>query len=106
MIVRVVKKFRSILSAHQKIRIAQLIILMVIGGILETVSVSMILPFMNMIMSPDKIINNFYIHKICIYLNIYDTKVFLVFMALALALLYFFKIEFICSIMVCVNDSS
>ncbi len=91
MIVRVVKKFRSILSAHQKIRIAQLIILMVIGGILETVSVSMILPFMNMIMSPDKIINNFYIHKICIYLNIYDTKVFLVFMALALALLYFFK---------------
>ena len=91
MIVRVVKKFRSILSAHQKIRIAQLIILMVIGGILETVSVSMILPFMNMIMSPDKIINNFYIHKICIYLNIYDTKVFLVFMALSLALLYFFK---------------
>ena len=45
-LVRVVKKFKTILSADQKRKIVFLVILMIIGGFLEMASVSLILPFM------------------------------------------------------------
>lgn len=48
-IVRIIKKFGLILTERQKIRIFQLMVLMVIGGMLEMCSVSLILPFMNRI---------------------------------------------------------
>lgn len=90
-IFRVIKKFSLILSIHQKHRIVQLSILMFIGGILETLSVSLIYPFMNMIMSPDEMMQKSYIVKICSIFNIQSYRVFLVLLAVAIAVIYVLK---------------
>lgn len=90
-IVRVLKKFNLILSEHQKHRIIQLAILMLIGGILETLSVSLIYPFMNMIMSPDEMMQKWYIVKICAIFNIESYRVLLVLLAITIAITYIFK---------------
>ena len=50
-LLQVIKKFSLILSRHQKLRIAELAILMTIGGFLEMCSVSLVLPFMEAAMS-------------------------------------------------------
>ena len=57
-LVRVVKKFKTILSADQKRKIVFLVILMIIGGFLEMASVSLILPFMNIVMNPEEYMKN------------------------------------------------
>ena len=41
-IIRVLKKYRMIMSRGQKLRIGLIILMMLIGGVLETLSVSLI----------------------------------------------------------------
>lgn len=88
---RVVKKFNIILSQHQKLRIFELAVLMVIGGILETLSVSLILPFMDVVMNPEETMNKPYIKWFCDFLGMDSPKTFLVVLSIALAVLYLFK---------------
>lgn len=90
-IFRVIKKFSLILSEYQKRRIVQLAILMLIGGILETFSVSLIYPFMNMIMSPDEMMQKWYIVKVCDLFSIDSYRVFLVLFAVVIAATYILK---------------
>ncbi len=90
-VIKIIKKFKSILSSHQKLRIFQLAILMIIGGLLETCSVSLMLPFMDVVMNPDKIMAKWYVKKICEVLNLHSTKDFIVFLAVILAILYIVK---------------
>ncbi len=94
-VIRIIKKFKLILSAHQKKRIIQLAFLMIIGGILETCSVSLVLPFMNAVMNPEKIMNQLYIKWICNLLNLHSSRAFLVTMAVLLAILYLLKNVFL-----------
>ena len=88
---RILKKFNLILSQHQKLRIAELIILMIIGGILETASVSLILPFMEVVTDPEKTMNKSYVQWICDVLGIESYRTFLVLLALLLAFVFLFK---------------
>lgn len=90
-IIRVLKKFNLILSGHQKLRIFELVILMVIGGILETCSVSLILPFMNIVLNPNETMENKYVSIICNWLGIESSRTFLVFLAVILAAIYLLK---------------
>lgn len=90
-LIRVLKKFRKVLSHHQKVRMVELGVLMVIGGFMEMFSVSLILPFVNAVMSPDEIMKNHYVQMICGILGIESHRTFLVFMALVMAVLYVFK---------------
>ena len=90
-VIRVVKKFNMILSQHQKFRIFQLVILMIIGGILETLSVSLILPFMDVVMNPEQTMSKPYVQWICDLFGIQIPKTFLVLLSLVLALIYLFK---------------
>lgn len=90
-IIKIIKKFKSILSSHQKFRIFQLAILMIIGGLLETCSVSLMLPFMDVVMNPDKVMAKWYVKKICVVLNLHSAKDFIVFLAVILAVLYIIK---------------
>ena len=91
LLIRVIKKLSQILTNHQKIRIVQLVFLMLIGGILETLPVSLIYPFMNMVMSPDEMMDKWYIVKLCELFHIESYRVFLIFMAVVMALLYIVK---------------
>ena len=86
-LVRVVKKFKTILSADQKRKIVFLVILMIIGGFLEMASVSLILPVMN----PEEYMKNDAVVAACNALHIESSGTFLVILALILAFLYLAK---------------
>lgn len=88
---RVINKFNCILSKHQKFRIAELSILMIIGGFLELFSVSLVLPFMTAVMNPEEIMAKWYIIKICNWFDIESSTTLLVLIALVLAVLYILK---------------
>lgn len=89
--IRVLKKFNTILSKHQKTRVAQLVILMVFGGLLEMMSVSLILPFMDMVTNPEEAMEKSYVKWFCNLFGIKSSTTFLVILALVLACIYIFK---------------
>ena len=91
LIIRVTKKFRTILSAHQKLRIAELAVLMVIGGLLETLSVSLVLPFMNAVLEPEAAMEKWYSKLICDLFRLQSPRTFLIVVAILLAGVYIFK---------------
>lgn len=90
-LLRIVKKFRMILSSHQKMRIFELTVLMVIGGLLETCSVSLMLPFMEAVMSPVEVMQKPYVQWFCNLLGLQIPQTFLAATAIALAALFLFK---------------
>lgn len=79
------------MSAHQKMRIAELAVLMVIGGIIESFSVSMMLPFMEIAMNPEETMNNKYVVALCEFFGIDSSRTFLIFLTIVLAVLYVLK---------------
>lgn len=90
-VIRVIKKFGSMLSRHQKLRIFEISFLMVLGGFLEMCSVSLIVPFMNAIMNPDELMKNKYVMLICNILEISSSNTFLFVLAVFLAAMYVIK---------------
>lgn len=90
-VTRVLKKYRAVLSKHQKIRVVELGILMLLGGILETCSVSLVLPFIDAVMNPGALMEKQYAKGICNMLNIHDSRIFLMLMAALLAAVYILK---------------
>ncbi len=94
-ILRVMKKFNMILSKHQKFRIFELVIMMIVGGVLETCSVSLILPFMNVVMEPEETMQNNLVRSLCDFLGIESSRAFLVLLAIVLAGVFFLKNVFL-----------
>ncbi len=90
-IIRIIKKFKRILSNHQKFRIFELLIMMIIGGFMEMLSVSMMIPLMQAIVSPEKIMEAGYVQWIIKILGIESYQKFLVFISLLVAFLYIVK---------------
>lgn len=90
-LLNILKKFRLILSHHQKFRIIQLLILMIIGGLLETFSISLIVPFMEVITNPEKMMGKWYIRNFCSLFHIQSSTIFILVVALLLVLLYILK---------------
>ena len=90
-ILRIIKKFRLILSTHQKLRIFELLLLMIIGGLLETFSISLIVPFMEVVTNPEKMMGKWYIHSFCSFFNIQSSSTFIITVALSMVLLYILK---------------
>lgn len=88
---RIVKKFGKILTGHQKLRIFELGVLMVIGGFFETCSVALILPFMNAVMNSAETMDQRYVQFICDIFGLDSAESFLAFMGVVLAVLYIFK---------------
>ena len=89
------KKFGGILSKHQKLRIVELVILMIIGGVMETFSVALIMPFMNVVMEPEKTMENSLVQFVCEALGIDSPRGFLVLLAIVLAVLFLLKNVFL-----------
>ena len=90
-VVRILKKFRIILSRHQKVRIVQLGFLMLLGGLIETCSVSLMMPFMNIVMNPEMLTTNKFLVQLSSFFNLHNKKTIIVSMAVAIALIYIFK---------------
>jgi len=90
-VIRIIKKFTSVLSKHQKKGIVQLIIIMILGGLLEMFSVSIILPFMECMMNPKKLMNNKFVSNFCSALNISSSNTLLLIISIGLAVIYLVK---------------
>ena len=60
----IIRKMRYILDRKQKIHICFLGVLIFIGGLLETVSVSAVLPIVYVIISPEQAQENKYIRMV------------------------------------------
>lgn len=90
-IFRAINKFSLILSRDQKFRIIPLVLLMVIGGVLESFSVSLIMPFMDFIMDTDSMMGKWYVSLICEMVHINSARGFLILTAAFLAVLYVLK---------------
>ncbi|MEE3480727.1 MAG: ABC transporter ATP-binding protein [Lachnospiraceae bacterium] len=94
-VIRIIKKFRSILSRHQKLRIFELGVLMLIGAVFETMSVSLIVPFMNAVMEPEKTMQKPYVQLVCRIFDLHSPRTFLVVLAVIMAALYIIKNVFL-----------
>lgn len=90
-IIRIIKKFKLILSKHQILRIVELFVLMIIGGFLETLSVSLLLPFMDLVISSEDVMDKWFAVLICDIFNISTTRGLLLFMSVSLAAMYILK---------------
>ena len=57
----VLKQLTYLLDRKQKFRVGILLIMMIIGALFETMGVSLIIPFISVIMNPDMIHTNKYL---------------------------------------------
>ena len=89
--VRIIKKFAKILNKKQKMRVIIIGILMVIGAFLETIGVSLILPLVSAITTPDIIETNKYAQIVCEILDINSTRTFIMVTIITLIFVYIFK---------------
>ena len=92
---RCLQKFRQILNHHQKVRILELGVLMVIGAFLEMLSVSLIVPFMSSVSDPETIMKKWYVRKFCDIIGAQIPQTFLVGLAITMAIVYILKNPFL-----------
>ena len=90
-IIRVLKKYRQLMSRGQKLRIGIIIVMMLIGGVLETLSVSLVLPLVTAIMEPDFIETNQYAKIVCGIFDLHSANTFMIIVILGLIVMYIGK---------------
>lgn len=90
---RVLNKFQSILNKHQKLRVIELTLMMILGGFMEMLSVSLMLSFMNAVMKPEETMKKWYSKLFCriFHIGSDETRKFLILLAIVLAALYIIK---------------
>ena len=66
----VISMLRYILNGEQKKKAVGVIVSIILGACFELLGVSAILPFMQALLSPDKLMNNRIVLKICALLGI------------------------------------
>lgn len=89
------KKLSAILDRGQKIRIIGLMILILIGGLLETASASLILPLVSAILDEEKFAKNRYVMQIRELLGIESVRTFTLCMLGFIIAIYIFKAVFL-----------
>lgn len=93
---KLIYKVWYIFDRKQKIRLLELVILLLIGTALETVGVTAIVPFISAIMYPDKILENEYASMIFDLLGLESATHFIIFLAFTLIIIYIIKNLFLC----------
>lgn len=89
------KKLSAILDRGQKIRILGLMVLILIGGLLETASASLILPLVSAILDEEKFAKNRYVMQIRELLGIESIRTFTLCMLGFIIAIYIFKAVFL-----------
>lgn len=86
-----IKKLRYIFNKQQKLKFIFLFIIMFIGALFELVGVSLILPFVQIVMEPNIIEQNKIMKTIYEYFNIHSINHFLLIIAISLIVVYIIK---------------
>ncbi len=89
--VGLLRKIAYLFDRKQLIQLAGLAVLILIGGTLETLGVSMMLPVVEAIMSPDKIMENELVSGIAAFLHINSSRELIFWMLSAMIFLFVFK---------------
>lgn len=87
----VIKKLNSILDKGQKIRIFGLMIMILIGGLLETAGVSLVLPLISAILDEESFAKNKYVVMVMDICGIESVKAFIYILLISLALMFVIK---------------
>lgn len=85
------KKLSCILNKKQQRKIVGLGVLILIGGLLEMLGVSMMLPLVTVIMDVDRMQHNKYVQLICGWLHIESMNHFVVLLLIAVVLVFVLK---------------
>lgn len=79
------------INRKQKRKLIVLLLLTIIGAFMELLGVSLIMPFVNIAVSPESIQGNVIVEKIYLILNIKSTNQFMIFLAIMLVVVYVIK---------------
>ena len=90
-----IKKLLAILDKQQKVKIAGLIVLILIGGLLETAGVSLILPLLTAILDEQSFAANEYVIWFMDVLGIEKLRHFIYLLLFALIFMYIFKAAYL-----------
>lgn len=89
--VSMLQKISYLFDKKQKRQLAGLAVLILIGGILETLGVSMMLPVVQVIMDPDSIMDNEIVRRIVDFLHIESSRQLIILMLGTLIALFIIK---------------
>lgn len=87
----IIKKFNVILDKKQKTKIAGLSLMILLGGILETLGVSMILPLLYAILDKAAFMENKYVQIASNMIRIYDADTFIFLLVILLVIIFIGK---------------
>ncbi|MBQ1687649.1 MAG: ABC transporter ATP-binding protein [Lachnospiraceae bacterium] len=87
----VLKQLTYLLDRKQKFRVGILLIMMIIGALFETMGVSLIIPFISVIMNPDMIHTNKYLAYVYQSFHLQSENQFMIVIVLVLILTYLVK---------------
>lgn len=91
----ILKKLNAILDKGQKAKIGGLLFLTLIGSILETLSVAMVLPFIEAILDEESFIKNKYVIMAMDLLNLSNIRSLVYILLIGLIFMYIFKNVFL-----------
>ena len=87
----IIKKINTLLDVKQQRKLFVLSFMMLIGGVLEALGVSLVLPLITTIMNPDIIETNVKISQLCSLLNIHKHQTFVIVCIAALIAVFIIK---------------
>ncbi len=88
---KTLKQINYIFNRKQKIHLIAIAIIIVIGSLLETIGVTVIIPFVNAIMYPEKMQKNQYVQWLYQFLGLKNNQQLIVSLALLMIIIYIFK---------------
>src|SRR5574344_315549 len=88
---KILKKLNVLLDKKQKTQMAGLVVLMLVGGVLESFGITMIVPIMQIVLDPEKTKSNGALSLIYKGLNMQSTAQFACFMMLMMILVFVIK---------------
>jgi ABC-type multidrug transport system fused ATPase/permease subunit len=89
--VTMLQKISYLFDRKQKLQLVGLAFLILIGGVLETMGVSMMLPVVQVIMAPEALMENAVVAKICVILHISSSRQLIILMLGALIAIFVIK---------------
>lgn len=85
------QKIAYIFDKHQKRNLAILFVIMFVGGFMELLGVSLIMPIVTIIIEPDIMNTNKWMIKICSFLNVTSHTTFILLLLIAMIIIYIIK---------------
>ena len=88
---KMLKDIFYVFNRRQKIKLGFLLIIIMIGSFLELMGVTLILPFVNAIISPNSLMEHKYIESICNAFKITDSLQLIILLSIVLIAVYLLK---------------